>query len=93
MFVSLVEVPLPDLNKRIDILNRLKTKIPMNANINIVKDIAEKTERFSGADLAALLRQAATFLLKEHRERKIATIKRRKQEQQHQRTGEQLKQN
>lgn len=61
-----MQVPLPDLQNRVDILNRLAKQIPLSKSVNI-EDIASMTERFSGADIAALLRQSATFVLKDYR--------------------------
>lgn len=53
-------VGLPDENEREDILNTLLRKVPFNSKeVNlgaIAKD--QQLERFSGADLAALVREA-----------------------------------
>lgn len=62
----LVSVPLPDECKRINILQRLGGKIPLHETVDFPV-LGSKTEGFSGADLAALLRQAAMLVLEEHR--------------------------
>lgn len=48
--------------------------MPLSRDVD-VEHIAQKTERFSGADLAALLRQAVHFVLKEYRERRKELLK------------------
>ena len=62
---KLLYVPLPDCNDRISIIETLIKKLPIDKNINVL-DIFdnEKLDGFSGADLAALVREAQLSALK-----------------------------
>ena len=62
---KLLYVPLPDGNDRISIIETLIRKLPIDKNINVL-DIFdnEKLDGFSGADLAALVREAQLSALK-----------------------------
>ncbi len=60
----LVYVGPPDLNTRMEILKVLTKKMPLSEDVDLWK-IALATERFSGADLAALVREAAMSALRE----------------------------
>ena len=51
-------VPLPDCADRLLILHTLVRNTPISDNIDF-QILAEKTENFSGADLASLVREAA----------------------------------
>jgi transitional endoplasmic reticulum ATPase len=64
-FDKLLNVPIPDLEARKEILKiHLKNK-PLTKDVN-VDQLAEKTEGYSGADLAALCNTAAMLVIKEH---------------------------
>ncbi|MCD6244470.1 MAG: CDC48 family AAA ATPase [Candidatus Korarchaeota archaeon] len=60
----LVYVGPPDLNTRMEILKVLTKEMPLAEDVDLWK-IALATERFSGADLAALVREAAMSALRE----------------------------
>ncbi len=60
----LVYVGPPDLNARFEILKVLTKDMPLSDDVDLWK-IALATERFSGADLAALVREAAMAALRE----------------------------
>ena len=62
---KLLYVPLPDCNDRISILETLIRNLPIDKNINVL-DIFDnqKLDGFSGADLAALVREAQLSALK-----------------------------
>jgi len=60
----LVYVGPPDLNTRFEILKVLTKEMPLSDDVDLWK-IALATERFSGADLAALVREAAMTALRE----------------------------
>ena len=64
-------VLLPDLNDRISILNALVKKTPLQ-DVNI-PFIAEKTEGYSGADLAMVVREAAAQVLRNENSACIVT--------------------
>jgi transitional endoplasmic reticulum ATPase len=64
-FDKLLSVPVPDLEARKEILKiHLKNK-PVAKDVNVVQ-LAEKTEGYSGADLAALCNTASMLVIKEH---------------------------
>jgi ribosome biogenesis ATPase len=62
-FDKLVYVQLPDVAERAEILKTLSRKIAMDSDVSL-SQIAEKCERFSGADLSALIREAGMSALK-----------------------------
>ncbi len=53
-----IEIPLPDLNGRADILNIISTKILLESNTDLYK-LAQTTAGASGADLSNILNEAA----------------------------------
>lgn len=57
-FDRLVHVPAPDYESRISILNFAAQSMPISKDVNI-SNLAERTERFSGADLINLCNEAA----------------------------------
>ena len=61
---KLLYVKLPNEQERISVLNTIARKTPMASDVNL-EEIARLCENFSGADLAALVREAATCCLKE----------------------------
>ncbi|KAJ1652726.1 hypothetical protein IWQ61_007000 [Dispira simplex] len=63
-FDRLVYVPPPDYSARVHILTIATRSTPLASDVNL-PDLAERTERFSGADLANLCREAALAALRE----------------------------
>ena len=74
---KLVYVPLPEPNDRVAILETLARKTPLEPDAVDLRAIAldSRCDGFSGADLAALVRQAATFALRECFQRMDAAAK------------------
>ncbi|WP_028749149.1 CDC48 family AAA ATPase [Rhizobium mesoamericanum] len=62
-FDELVYVPVPDAKARLKILGIHTKKMPLSASINLA-DLAEKTLRFTGADLEDLTRRAGLIALR-----------------------------
>jgi ATP-dependent 26S proteasome regulatory subunit len=62
-----VEVGLPDLEERVDILRVASRNIPMSDHVNFVA-VAEKTDKWSGAELRGLCREAAMCALRREME-------------------------
>lgn len=58
-----IDIGVPSKDARFDILKIHTRNVPLNKNVNL-KDIAEKTHGFVGADLAALVKEAAIFAIK-----------------------------
>lgn len=63
-FDSLVYVPPPDYEARVDILRILTRKVPLAEDVDL-REIAKKTEMYSGADLEHLVREAVMNALRE----------------------------
>lgn len=63
-FDRLIYVPPPDLEARYEILKVHTRRMPLAEDVDL-KKIAERTELYSGADLAALCREAAMTALRE----------------------------
>ncbi len=64
-FDKLLEVPVPDLDARKEILRIHLEKKPLAEDVKI-DQLAEKTEKYTGADLAALANTTAMLVIKEH---------------------------
>jgi transitional endoplasmic reticulum ATPase len=64
-FDKLLEVPVPDLDARKEILRIHLEKKPLADDVKIDM-LAEKTENYTGADLAALANTTAMLVIKEH---------------------------
>jgi len=64
-FDKLLNVPVPDLDARKDILRIHLEKKPLAEDVKI-DQLAEKTEGYSGADLAALCNTTSMLVIKEH---------------------------
>jgi len=64
-FDRLILTPAPDIKTREEILKIHTKNMPLESNVNL-KDIAEKTNGFSGADIEALCREAAMIALREN---------------------------
>ncbi len=67
-FDRMLQVPAPDEKARLDILKIQSAKNPLAEDVNLEK-IAEKTEGYTGADLAALVSTAVMMALEEHVEK------------------------
>jgi transitional endoplasmic reticulum ATPase len=64
-FDKLLSIPVPDLEARKEILKIHLEKKPLAEDVN-VDQLAEKTEGYSGADIAALCNTASMLVIKEH---------------------------
>lgn len=64
-FDRVVYVPPPDFNARLEILKIHTKKMPLAEDVNL-EEIARKTEGYSGADLAAVCREAGMLVLREN---------------------------
>ncbi|MFX8199457.1 AAA family ATPase, partial [Acinetobacter baumannii] len=62
-FDELVYVPVPDREGRERILTIQTAKMPLAGDVDL-KDLADRTERFSGADLEDLVRRAGLNALR-----------------------------
>jgi transitional endoplasmic reticulum ATPase len=60
---KIIYVPPPDFNERMEIIHVHLVGRPVAKDIDLA-EIAKKTERFSGADLANLVREAATIAVR-----------------------------
>ncbi|MEM0480609.1 MAG: CDC48 family AAA ATPase [Candidatus Aenigmatarchaeota archaeon] len=63
-FDRLIYVPPPDEKARLEILKIHTRNVPLAKDVDL-KEIARKTENYSGADLEALVREAAILALRE----------------------------
>ncbi|RLE59132.1 MAG: AAA family ATPase, partial [Thermoprotei archaeon] len=63
-FDRIIYVPPPDLKARVEILKVHTRNMPLAEDVNL-EEIARKTEGYTGADLAALCREAAITALRE----------------------------
>ncbi len=64
-FDKLLSIPVPDLEARKEILKIHLRNKPLAKDVDVVK-LAEKTEGYSGADIAALCNTASMMVIKEH---------------------------
>lgn len=62
-FDSLIEIPMPDKEARVAIFRVHTRDMPLK-DVDI-EDLAKRTENFSGADIAALCREAGMFAIRE----------------------------
>jgi transitional endoplasmic reticulum ATPase len=60
-----LSVPIPDLDARKEILKIHLEKKPLAEDVKI-DELAEKTQGYSGADLAALANTASMLVIKKH---------------------------
>lgn len=75
-FDKIMYVPPPDFTERIDVLKVHMRGKPLEDNIDL-EELAKKTEGFSGADLANLVKEAATNTMRRSMStKKITTISR-----------------
>jgi transitional endoplasmic reticulum ATPase len=77
-FDRLLEVPVPDLDARKEILKIHLTKKPLAKDVKI-DTLAEKTEGYSGADLASLANTTSLQVIKQHIT-KSKTVKKAKED-------------
>jgi len=63
-FDRLIEIGLPDELARLDILKIHTAKKPLAADVSL-EDLARKTERYSGADLSAIVNEALMLAIRE----------------------------
>jgi len=63
-FDRLIYVPPPDYNARIQIFKVHTRKMPLGDDVNI-EELARKTEGYTGADIAAVCKEAAMIALRE----------------------------
>ncbi len=64
-FDKLIYVPPPDVNSRLEILKIHTRSMPLAPDVDLY-ELAQRTEGYSGADLEALVREAAMRALKEN---------------------------
>ncbi|MGD2247849.1 MAG: CDC48 family AAA ATPase [Candidatus Methanofastidiosia archaeon] len=62
-FDSLIEIPMPDKEARVKIFEVHTRNMPLK-DVSL-QNLAERTENFSGADIAALCREAGMFAIRE----------------------------
>jgi len=65
---QLIYIPLPDYESRVNILKAACRKSPVSKDLNL-KELAERTEGFSGADLAEIAKRACKLAIREDIER------------------------
>jgi transitional endoplasmic reticulum ATPase len=63
-FDRLIEIGLPDELARLEILKIHMSRKPLAADVNL-EELAKKTERYSGADLAAIVNEALMLAIRE----------------------------
>jgi transitional endoplasmic reticulum ATPase len=69
---KIIYVPPPDFNERMEIVHVHLVGRPVAKDVEL-SEIAKKTERFSGADLANLVREAATIAVRREMMTGVAT--------------------
>jgi AAA family ATPase len=70
----IIYVPLPDWDTREDILKIHLTRTPCGDDVKI-EDLGEKTEGYSGAEIAAVCKEAALAALEEDIQAKVVRWK------------------
>uniref|UniRef100_A0A182Q6R8 AAA+ ATPase domain-containing protein n=1 Tax=Anopheles farauti TaxID=69004 RepID=A0A182Q6R8_9DIPT len=70
---KMIHIPAPDARARLAILKKLGEKIPFAEDVNL-EELADNTERYSGADLQNLCTQAALNAATEDLDAKIVTM-------------------
>ncbi|MEM1695514.1 MAG: CDC48 family AAA ATPase [Desulfurococcaceae archaeon] len=63
-FDKLIYVPPPDYKARVEIFKVHTRKLPLGEDVNI-EDLAKRTEGYTGADIAAVCKEAAMIALRE----------------------------
>ncbi|MFX1335882.1 MAG: CDC48 family AAA ATPase [Promethearchaeota archaeon] len=64
-FDKLIGIGLPDLPARLEILRIHTKEVPLAADVDLEK-LSDKTENFSGADIASLCHEAVLIAIEEH---------------------------
>ncbi len=59
-----IMVPMPNKDARVEILKAHTRHMPLSKDVNL-EELAKKTENYTGADLAAIAREAAMIVLRE----------------------------
>ena len=77
---KLLFVPLPNEKARYEILKTVSRKTPINKDVNL-KSIAKDSHQFSGADIQALVKEAAICCYKEEVIRKKNQMKDKEEEE------------
>lgn len=72
-FDEIVYVPIPDRQGRLKILRSHMRKMALDRDVDLDK-LAEITERFTGADIAAVCMKAGLFALRENAEARTVTM-------------------
>merc|ERR1711959_120359 len=67
---QLIYIPMPDYKARVSILNAVLRKSPVAESVDL-QYIAEKTDKYSGADLTEICQRAAKLAIRENIERDI----------------------
>jgi ribosome biogenesis ATPase len=63
--MQILYVPLPPPDGRVSVLRALTRKVPLDPNTDLTAiGMSEKCEGFSGADMAAVVREACVLSLK-----------------------------
>ena len=73
-FDKLIIIPAPDLETRKKILEVHTKRVPVAKDVDLDK-LTRQTENFSGADIEALVREAALNALRENKQAKIVEMK------------------
>ncbi len=73
-FDRMILVPPPDIKSRMEIFRVHTQKMPLTKDVDL-RELARKTEGFSGADIEALCREAAMSALREDRKAKEVRMK------------------
>jgi len=71
---TIIELNLPDAETRLEILKIHTKNMPLDKKVNL-EDLAKKTERFSGADIAGLCQKVGLKAIKDKMNGKIKEIK------------------
>merc|ERR1719488_442009 len=69
-FDQLIYIPMPDMESRQSILRSILRKSPVAKDVDL-DFLAEKTDKFSGADLTEICQRAAKLAIRESIERDI----------------------
>ncbi|KAL0231922.1 hypothetical protein PCE1_002919 [Barthelona sp. PCE] len=67
---QLIYIPMPDIDSRVSILQANLRRVPIDESVNL-RDIAEVTDGYSGADLTEICQRASKMAARAHIEDKI----------------------
>jgi transitional endoplasmic reticulum ATPase len=73
-FDRIIYVPPPDIKARIEIFKVHTKRIKLSSDVNL-EELAKKTEGYTGADIAAVVREAAMLALRETIKERTPTAK------------------